>query len=162
MPSIKDINILVVDDNKENLTIVSKYLKEKGFNLALALNGKSALQILESDKIDLILLDIMMPEMDGFEVCEIIKNDSQHKEIPIIFLTAKTETDDIVKGFKAGGVDYITKPFRKEELFARIKNHLELKFMREILKRQAEESRESRNSMMKILLDLGKMIDPRY
>ncbi len=156
----KDIHILVVDDSKENLSVVSKILKDKGLNLALALDGKNALKILESDDIDLILLDIMMPDMDGFEVCKAIKKNPSLKDIPVIFLTAKTETEDIIKGFKLGGVDYITKPFNKEELYVRIKTHLELKFMREYFKEQAKESKESRNSMMKMLLDFGKMIDP--
>jgi len=101
----------------------------------------------------------MMPEMDGFEVCQKLKNKEATKDIPIIFLSAKDQTDDIVKGFQMGGVDYITKPFQKEELLARLNNHIELKHARDLLKRFAEQYKDSRNSMMSILLDLGKVID---
>lgn len=154
------INILVVDDNQENLKVVSNFLKEKGYKIALALDGNNALKVLESTRIDLILLDIMMPVMDGFEVCQLIKSKKELKEIPIIFLTAKTETDDIVKGFQLGGVDYITKPFKKEELFARINNHIQLKQIRDLLKKYADEMKESRNSMMSVIMDLTKIIGP--
>jgi len=99
---IKDVNILVVDDNLENLKVVCSLLKEKKYLIALAENGERALKILEEIKIDLILLDIMMPEMDGFEVCRLIKKNPETENIPIIFLTAKSETGEIVKGFQAG------------------------------------------------------------
>ncbi|HPE39891.1 MAG TPA: hybrid sensor histidine kinase/response regulator [Bacteroidales bacterium] len=119
-------NILVVDDNQINLQVVSNYLKESDYNVALAMNGPSALKILDSTEIELILMDIMMPEMDGFETTRKIKEHEHHKEIPIIFLTAKSQPKDIVKGFESGGVDYITKPFHGDELKKRVKNHVEL------------------------------------
>lgn len=156
----KAVHILVVDDNRENLRVVSNYLKEKGYKIALALNGKEALKILSSGEIDLILLDVMMPGMDGFEVCEKIQEQPDLKYIPIIFLTAKNELDDIVKGFKHGGVDYISKPFKKEELFARVNTHVELKLMREYFRKQAIDNKEARNKMMRMLLDFSKMVDP--
>jgi len=157
----KEIFILVVDDNQENLRVVVNYLQDKGYQMALALDGGNALKILETSKIDLILLDIMMPEMDGFEVCKIIKANDATKDIPIIFLTALTETNDIVKGFELGGVDYITKPFIKEELFARVSAHIKIKMMLDYLKDDAEYARDSRNSFMRSLLDFGKLIDPQ-
>ena len=153
------INILVVDDNSENLKVVSTFLKEKGYQIALALDGPSALKVLAGTRIDLILLDIMMPGMDGFEVCVKIKEDKEIRDIPIIFLTAKSETDDIVKGLQLGGVDYITKPFRKEELYARINNHVQLKLARDLLKKYAEEYKGSRNSMMSMIMELSKIIE---
>lgn len=119
-------NILVVDDNSENLKVISGFLKGEGYNLALAQSGENALLILSRTKIDLILLDIMMPVMDGFEVCRRIKAQPDIKNIPIIFVTAKTETEDLMKGFELGGVDYIIKPFKKDELLVRIKTHIEL------------------------------------
>jgi two-component system, sensor histidine kinase and response regulator len=155
------INILVVDDNSENLKVVSTFLKEKGYQMALALDGPSALKVLSGAKIDLILLDIMMPDMDGFEVCIKIKENKALQDIPIIFLTAKNDTDDIVKGFQLGGVDYITKPFRKEELYARINNHVQLKLARDLLKKYAEEYKGSRNAMMAMLLEFGKIMDSK-
>lgn len=120
------INILVVDDNQPNLKVVSSSLKMEGYNIALAMDGPGALKVLDENKIDLILLDIMMPGMDGLEVCRIIKQNEKLREIPIIFLTAKSQTEDIVEGFKAGGVDYVTKPFIRDELLIRIKNQIEL------------------------------------
>jgi DNA-binding response OmpR family regulator len=152
------IHILVVDDNPDNLQVVSGYLKEKGYKLALALNGRNALDVVNSTKIDLILLDVMMPDMDGFEVCSKLKANNLTREIPVIFLTAKVETDDVVKGFNCGGVDYITKPFRKEELFVRVNTHVQLKLMRDFLKEELKTAKESRNAFMKTLLDFGKTI----
>lgn len=119
-------HILIVDDNKENLKVVSNFLKERDYQIVLALNGNSALDLLQQYKIDLILLDIMMPEMNGFDVCRQLKSNDATRGIPVVFLTAKNEAEDIVEGFKTGGVDYITKPFNKQELHARVQNHLEL------------------------------------
>ena len=119
--------ILVVDDNEQNLSILGNVLMSIGYEVVPASSGKEALESIAELLPDLILLDIMMPEMDGYEVCKIIKNDENTKEIPIIFLTAKIETEDIVKAFEYGAVDYVTKPFRKEELLARVKTHLELR-----------------------------------
>lgn len=155
----ENINILVVDDNVENLKVVSTYLKEKKYKIALALDGESALKALESNKIDLVLLDVMMPEMDGFEVCKAIKGNSYTKNIPVIFLTAKNDKDDIVKGFEVGGVDYIPKPFYKEELYARVNNHVQLKLMRDLLAENLENLKSSRGELMRTLLDFSRMVD---
>jgi two-component system sensor histidine kinase/response regulator len=122
----ENIYILVVDDNQENLKVISNFLKEDNYKIALAMDGDSALKILEENNIDLILLDVMMPEMDGYEVCKLVKANPQTKEIPIIFITAKTQTEDMVEGFNAGAVDYISKPFKRDEMLIRVKIHLEL------------------------------------
>lgn len=121
----KSFYILVVDDNHENLRVVSNFLKEKNYHIALATDGENALQVLRNNPIDLILLDVMMPGKDGLEVCREIKKDKQLAEIPVVFLTAKHAPKDIVKGFKAGGIDYITKPFIRDELLMRVKTHIE-------------------------------------
>jgi two-component system sensor histidine kinase/response regulator len=126
-------NILIVDDNPENLKVVSGFLKEAGYKIALALNGLNALEILHDNKIDLILLDVMMPEIDGFEVCQMIKQQKDLHDIPVIFLTALTDTESLLKGFHVGGVDYVAKPFIREELLIRVKNHLDLSFARKKL-----------------------------
>jgi len=152
------IQILVVDDYKENLKVVSNHLKEHGYKIALALDGETALKIVAETRIDLILLDIMMPGIDGFEVCQRLKSNPKTEEIPIIFLTAKNDTDDIVKGFQVGGVDYITKPFRKEELYARVQNHIKLKLFRDWYKIQAEESRNKKYDFLRSLHDLGSLM----
>lgn len=119
-------NILIIDDNPMNLLLTSKILESFGFRVTVAESGRAGLNLLESELPSLILLDISMPEMDGYEVCEVIQNHSKWKQIPVIFLTANTMTEDLVKGFEKGGVDYITKPFKSEELFVRVSTHLEL------------------------------------
>ena len=112
--------ILIVEDMPKNAEVLANILKKENYRIAMADNGRQALQMVSHVKPDLILLDIMMPEMDGFEACHHLKKDPEIRDIPIIFVTAKTDTDDIVKGFKLGAVDYITKPFRGGELIAKI------------------------------------------
>lgn len=129
---IKKQKILAVDDHPVNRRLLEGIL-EKEYEIITATNGADALAICANECIDLVLLDIIMPEMDGYEVCERIKANLNTKHIPVIFLTAKTETKDIVKGFDVGGVDYVTKPFKKVELLARVKTHIELKTLRGIL-----------------------------
>jgi DNA-binding response OmpR family regulator len=119
--------VLIVDDNPENVRLLGSILEKYGYKTAIALNGEDALAFLGKEKPEIILLDIMMPGTDGFEVCTIVKKDPEYKDIPIIFLTAKVETDDIVRGFDAGAVDYVTKPFHPAELLARLRTHIELK-----------------------------------
>ena len=125
--------LLIVDDIAKNLQVLGNILSAKGYTYTPAINGIQALKIIKKRSPDLILLDIMMPEMDGFEVCEKLKSSPKTRDIPVIFLTAKTETDDIVRGFDLGAVDYVTKPFCKQELLARIETHLDLKFAKEKL-----------------------------
>ncbi|HKK43055.1 MAG TPA: hybrid sensor histidine kinase/response regulator [Bacteroidales bacterium] len=119
-------HILIVDDNIKNLQITAKILKDEGYLISLAQDAKSALAQLDQLIPDMLLLDIMMPEMDGLELCRILKKDPRFTDIPVIFLTARTQTDDLEEGFNAGGVDYITKPFKRAELLTRVKNHIEL------------------------------------
>ena len=126
--------VLIVDDVTKNIQLVANFLKQAGYDINYAVSGKTALSHIKKEKFDLILLDIMMPEMDGFEVCQKLKADEQSKDIPIIFLTAKTDIDSITKAFQVGGIDYITKPFNKAELLARVKTHLELLQQRRNLK----------------------------
>ena len=116
--------ILVVDDTPANIQTLTATLKEKGYQISVATNGRQALDVLARVTPDLILLDVMMPEMDGFETCQRIKASGQWRHLPIIFLTAKTETADIVRGFELGAVDYVAKPFNAHELLARVNTHL--------------------------------------
>lgn len=125
--------VLAVDDKPQNLQFLGKLLSDNGYEVAMAQNGKQALNFVRKDEPDLILLDIMMPEMDGYEVCEHLKADFYTRHIPVIFLTAKTDAQDVVKGLEAGGVDYVTKPFSSAELLARIRTHIELKILRGLL-----------------------------
>lgn len=126
--------ILIVDDNPKNLQVLGNLLEKQQYNVEYALSGKEALEWVNSDQFDLILLDIMMPGMDGYEVCETIRKDEQYQDIPIIFLTAKTDKESIVKGFELNAQDYVSKPFDTAELLARINTHLELKDSRDKLK----------------------------
>ena len=131
--------ILIVDDNPKNLQILGNYLRNEGFKVEFALDGKSALGWIERIEFDLILLDIMMPGMDGFEVCKIIKSDPVKQKIPIIFLTAKVDTESIVNGFDLGAVDYVIKPFKQKELIARVKTQIEIKKSRDEIARNLKE-----------------------
>jgi len=125
MPS----RILVIEDEPANIQTLSTLLKERGYQINIATNGRQALEVLERIRPDLILLDIMMPQMDGFETCRRIKASTAWREIPIIFLTAKTDTADIVRGFELGAVDYVAKPFNAHELLARVNTHLTLDYL---------------------------------
>jgi adenylate cyclase len=116
--------ILVVDDTPANLQALAATLKEKGYLTSVATSGKQALEACARMRPDLILLDVMMPEMDGFETCRRLKASEATREIPVIFLTARTETVDIVNGFDLGAVDYVPKPFNARELLARVNTHL--------------------------------------
>jgi len=145
--------ILVVDDQPQNIRLIGTFLR-KYYNLLIAENGPKAIDTAISKQPDLILLDIMMPNMSGFEVCEVLKKNEITKEIPIIFLTAKTETDDILKAFEIGGVDYVTKPFNAMELMVRIRAHIELKNSKEIIKDQFEQLKQKNEQLKKTYEDL--------
>jgi CheY-like chemotaxis protein len=119
--------ILIVDDVPQNIQEIASILQNKGYQMAFAQDGKTALEKVSKVNFDLILLDIMMPGMDGFEVARILKQSPDTKDIPIIILTAKTQIEEILEGFDAGAVDYVTKPFNTEELLARVRAHIELK-----------------------------------
>jgi adenylate cyclase len=118
--------ILLIEDAPANIQALSAILKEQGYQVSVATSGQQGLDLLTRVRPDLILLDIMMPGIDGFETCRRIKASTAWREIPIIFLTARTETADIVKGFEVGAVDYVAKPFNTHELLARVRTHLAL------------------------------------
>lgn len=131
--------ILVVDDTPANIQSLAAILKGKGYQISVATNGKQALDVLDRVRPNLILLDVMMPEMDGFETCRRIKQSEQWREIPVIFLTAKTDVDDLVQGFELGAVDYVGKPFNSHELLARVSTHLTIDELRNGLARSNAE-----------------------
>ncbi len=132
---ISSSKLLLVDDVPQNLQYLAVLLRDKGFQISLASNGEQAINIAKVNQPDLMLLDIAMPGIDGFEVCKILKSQPETAEIPIIFLTAKTDPDTVEQAFEIGGVDYVTKPFNPKELMLRIINHLELKYHRDNLQR---------------------------
>jgi len=129
--------ILIVDDNSNNVKIIAITLRAFNYKLVIATNGQSAIEMVEKTRPDLVLMDVMMPGMDGYETCEKIKAKKDNENIPVIFLTALSEKANIIRGFEVGGVDYITKPFNKEELISRVKTHLELKFTRDELQKNS-------------------------
>ena len=123
--------VLVVDDNPVNQKVLDGVLSKAGFGVVKASSGLAALDLVARHKFDLVLLDVMMPDMDGYEVCRILKQNPCSRDLPVIFLTAKSEINDVVTGFESGGVDYVTKPFQALELLARVRTHIELKRARE-------------------------------
>lgn len=159
----QQLDILIVDDNPENLSVLGNILGKKNHNLIFAQNGVVALKIVKKRKPSLILLDIMMPNMDGFEVCRQLKQDAILAEIPVIFLTAKTETEDVVAGLKLGAVDYVTKPFNQEELLARVNTHLELQMAKEELRAAfiaKKEALATKDKLFSIIAhDLGNLFN---
>ena len=128
--------ILVVDDTPANIEVLSSLLKSQGYEIRAATNGEQGLQAVERVKPDLILLDVSMPVMDGFETCRRLKANEQWRQIPVIFLTAKSDVADIVKGFELGAVDYVAKPFNSHELLARVNTHLVMDQLRRSLAAQ--------------------------
>lgn len=125
--------VLIVDDNPQNIQLLAAEVSACGYVAGIAMDAEQALEFLEENLPELILLDVMMPGIDGFELCQLIKKNINYKDIPVIFLTAKSDKEDILKGFEVGGVDYITKPFSIAELKMRIATHIELKQSRDRL-----------------------------
>ncbi|MCB1144674.1 MAG: hybrid sensor histidine kinase/response regulator [Leptospiraceae bacterium] len=124
----KPQSILIVDDESKNVQLLANLLTGESYEIEAAMSGEEALDWLNERPFDLILMDVMMPGMNGYEVCRKIKENSNLSSIPIIFLTARTETEDIVRGFEAGAVDYVTKPFRTTELLSRVKTHMKIQW----------------------------------
>jgi len=145
--NLNSADILIVDDIPANLNVLCQALESEGYNIIAAPSGEVALQIAARTQPDLILLDIMMPGMDGFETCRRLKTNQSTADIPVIFITAKDETKSIVEGFQVGGVDYITKPFRHEEVRVRVKTHLTIKQLRDRLREAKDELEEAYNRL---------------
>ncbi|MBN1496302.1 MAG: hybrid sensor histidine kinase/response regulator [Spirochaetes bacterium] len=133
--------VLIIDDSKTQLDMVSYYLEELNTIILTAQSGEEGIDIAKKRKPDIILLDINMPKMDGYETCRLLKKDRECSLIPVIFISSLGEMDDIVRGFDAGGIDYIIKPVKKEELLARVRTHLTIKHLQEHLFRTIEEKR---------------------
>ncbi len=140
----QDCTILIVDDLIQNIHVLGKTLETQGYSITYALSGKEALQRLQAIQPDLILLDLLMPEMSGLEVCEQIKKNSDYYHIPILFLTASHEEEHLIEAFEKGAADYVTKPFRATELLARVQTHIQLK-------RQTRQLQQSENKLNTIV-----------
>ena len=151
--------VLIVDDNPNNLKMLIDFLKESGFKLVVAQNGNEALARVKINKPHIILLDIMMPGLDGYETCKQLKSDEKYKDIPIIFMTALSDTGSKIKAFEVGAVDYITKPFNQEEILARVKTHITLQCQRQEL----FELNAMKNLFLSIIAhDIRSSINPLY
>jgi len=147
MKDNSQIKILVVDDTPFNIKIVSTILQEVGYNIYSTTSGREALEMVKNIRFNLILLDVMMPEMDGYEVIRKLKNDEDTRDIPIIFLTARGDSESVVRAFDEGAYDYLIKPFNPKELLSRVKTHIELKFARENL----EETNKTKDKFLSII-----------
>ncbi len=138
MKKKSEIKILIVDDVQKNVQVLGTLLKNENYSLVIAQNGKEAIERAVKIQPDIILLDINMPGMDGIEVCTVLKENEEIKEVPVIFLTAQNTTISKVKGFSVGAADYIEKPYDPAELLARVATHLEIKFSREQIKKDSK------------------------
>lgn len=143
----EQVTILIVDDTPANLKLLANVLKKEGYKIRALPNGRIALEGIKLAPPDLILLDIMMPEMNGYEVCERLKSDENHCEIPIIFISAMNEVFDKVKAFEVGAADYITKPFQAEEVLSRVRTHLEKRFLHQSYQQKNRELTKTLESL---------------
>lgn len=151
------IHILIVDDVYENIQVLANILSKENYEINVATGGNQAVDIIPQLLPDLILLDINMPVLNGFEVCKLVKANDQTKEIPIIFVTAKTDHDSIMEGFELGAADYVTKPFDVSELIARVRVHSELKRSKEIILFQNQELAEKNQTLKDLVATRDKM-----
>ncbi len=149
--------ILIVDDTPTNLDVISEALSDAGYTVAIATSGERALKQLERRSPDLILLDVMMPGIDGFETCQRLKANPKTCDIPVIFMTALSDADSKIKGFEVGAVDYITKPFQEREVLARVKTHLQLSFLTQNLEQQVSEKNAQLQASQLQLIQREKM-----
>ncbi|MCP4105185.1 MAG: response regulator [Desulfobacteraceae bacterium] len=154
--------ILIVDDFPENIRVLGTILKHEGYSTIVATDGLKALKAVEKAFPDLILLDVMMPGINGFETCRRLKASPDSKDIPVIFLTAKTDTEDVVKGFGLGAVDYVTKPFDKDELLARVKTHIKLKHTEDALRNALEQSQHRVDEVSALLTGSRTVLEYRH
>ena len=143
--------LLIIDDEAANIQVISDFLETQGIEIMMAKNGADGISRAVKGQPDLILLDIRMPDMDGYEVCHQLKSDKSTKEIPIIFMTGLTELDDKLKAFAVGGVDYITKPFQESELLARVSVHLQMSNLQKEL--------ADKNVRLEGALDTGNVVN---
>jgi len=160
--------ILIVDDIPANLTILSDALEPEGYQILADPSGEVALKVARRALPDLILLDVLMPGIDGFETCRRLKKDEETRDIPVIFVTAKDETESVIEGFRIGGVDYIQRPFEKEELLVRVETHLKIsRLTKELLQKniklqQEIEKREQAQAAQKQAEDARQTADERF
>lgn len=162
--NLSEMKILLVDDTPANIDILVRTLEPEGYDLAIASSGEKALRIADHFLPDLVLADVMMPDMNGFEMCRQLKMQEANRDVPVIFITARKEMEDIVEGFQSGGVDYITKPFQQEEVRARVRTHLQLcalikqqKKLNQQLQREINERKRTEEALRKANQELRRL-----
>lgn len=143
--------ILIVDDTQHNVQVLSQVTRAEGYQVIAAFNGTDAIELAKKRKPNLILLDVLMPDMNGYKVCEILKQDRDLREIPVIFLSALSDVESKIKGFSVGGVDYITKPFQREEVIARVELHLKLKRLEKERERYIKELKKREKHLEQLI-----------
>ncbi len=154
--------ILIVDDTTKNIQLIGSILKNQGYEVAFATDGTKAIMAIEKHHYDLILLDVMMPGIDGYQTCKKIKSMPNALHIPVIFLTAKTDEESIVKGFDSGGVDYVTKPFNQRELIARVETQLKLKEYEDNLEKNVKSlTKEIEETQREVVQTMGAIAETR-
>lgn len=154
--------ILAVDDTPASLKLLTDILKSEGYDVRSAINGELALRSARANPPELVLLDIRMPEMDGFEVCRRLKAQPETGNVPVIFVSALTDTDEKVRGFELGAVDFVTKPYQREELLARVRTHLEVDRLRNRLEDMVEErTRSLRKTLFDIISGMSATVELR-
>lgn len=154
--------ILIVDDTPKNIQVVASVLQKHDYQIAYATSGHKAIKAVEKNEYDLILLDVMMPGMDGYETCKLLKTMRNGAHSPIIFLTAKTDAKSIVKGFDAGGIDYVAKPFNKKELLARVNTHITLSGYEKNLEHKVKQlTHEIEDTQREVIFTMGSIGETR-
>ena len=162
MPMVNKGNILVVDDTPASLKLLTDLLVAEGYDVRSAINGELAIRAAINHPPELILLDIRMPNMDGFEVCRCLKSQTQTRDVPIIFLSSLTDTNDKVIGFELGAVDYVTKPYQREELLIRVRTHLEMTRLRNRLEVLVEDkTRAMKANMLAFVTAIASTVERR-
>jgi putative two-component system response regulator len=158
----RKFKILIVDDTPKNIQVVASVLQCHNYELAFATNGQKALSAIKKNEFDLILLDVMMPGIDGYETCRQIKSLINGIHVPVIFLTAKTDEESIIAGFECGGVDYVTKPFNQRELLSRVDTHLKLKDYEDDLGRKVHQlTSEIEETQREVVFTMGAIGESR-
>ncbi len=159
-----DAVILLIDDVPRNIQVLGEILKDEGYSFAIAMNGKETFRLLEKKLPDLILLDVMLPDTDGFEICRKLKEKKKTANIPVIFLTARTETEDKIRGLELGAVDYITKPFEEAEVIARVRTHVQLKKSKDLIRLYYESLEKEKELLEKMAItdDLTQIFNRRH
>lgn len=155
----QNISILIVDDSPAQLELMQQILKDTQFQIHMVTSGIKAFEFLKNNQVDLIILDIVMPDMNGYDVCLKLQSDFKTKDIPVIFLSSLSNTNEVVRGLTFGGVDFIIKPLRPQEFVERVKVHVRLKKEKDAVRVQLEELRKANRLLMGTMHQMAQILD---